>query len=260
VSSSPASAPPPGEGSDLDSDDSIAQLPRSETQKSNPFATMQANTVFAPPKRKRSADVVTEIPETPLNSYLEGSHNYNYNYSGELLAGEREREILVGKFRSMKLGAPGSNGTGAGEGMEESAVLFDGDDEVRDMEMDEAEEESNPTIRWKHDHGEQEKPTFNVVPPEDEDGDVAVQMPSPPREASDARGQGPGRGSHKRLRSPPPPVEPPSPEAEEETLSDVDQQGIAYIPTPEQRHARSQRRLQQVSFALRWLRLESPID
>lgn len=258
MSSSPAPAPAPhDEGFDFDSDKSTTHLPRNETQKQNPLATMQTNTATTstpPSKRKRSADIGAEIPGAPLSSHLGETYSCDYNYNRE-----REREILIGRFGNMKLDVPEGNRTGMGEGMGESVVVFDGGDEARDMEMDDAGEESEPTIKRRRERGEK-NPTVNVVPPEDGDGDLTVQMPSPPREASDVRGQRMERSNSKRLRSPPPPIEPPSPEAEEETLSDVDQHGIVYIPTPAQRFARSQKRLQQVSFVFPWLGLESPTD
>jgi len=249
---SPASTPTPDESFDFDSENSITQSPHNKPQKPNPFATMQT-IATRPSKRKRSA--VNEIPETPWNPQSGDNRHYSYSYNGKPQVGEREREILVGRFGSMKLCVPEKNGAGAGLKATESAVMFDGGNEARDFEMDEAGEETKPTIKRRRD-GSENKPTANVVPPEDGDGDMAVQLPSPPREASDVRGQGPGHNSSKRLRSPPPPVEPPPSVAEEE----VDQYGIAYVPTPAQRYARSQKRLQQVGFVFLWFVLEWPTD
>ena len=148
-----------------------------------------------PPKRKRTADPPSEIPETPWRAAATDSSGHNHG------------EKLAGHFRELQL-----------EGVEaEAAGMMEG-------------VVTSPAVK------RQRKPTFKR------------EETTVPRQAK------------RRLRSPPPPQEDDeedenqgmapkelSPVDEDELSSDPDQYGIAYVPTPSQRYARSQKRQQQVS-------------
>ncbi|KAF8250185.1 hypothetical protein K440DRAFT_619651 [Wilcoxina mikolae CBS 423.85] len=199
-----------------------------ETHVGNSFTAMQ---VHPTPKRKRSIGpetqtLPTEIPETPWRD----------NEAAVLRQESPHREKLAGHFHSMKLA--------------EDRITIPGDE----MEV-EVEQEARPATKRRR----ETKKTGKAIEPLEVGNGNGKLAAFPPAEMSND--QAPTQVQEqrsKRLRSPPPPPISPdesenqgkykstSPEDDDE--SDPDVYGIAYIPTPMQRYARSQKRMQQVHY------------